>query len=120
MIERHVRGNAPQPRGEVSLRMESRVPFVHTPKSLHGQVLRRGRIAYHAHNPPVHIALVLPEKRFKGVQIARRESLQQFHPALPSTCTYRGTAANVTFILKRRSCGPGSSPTRSGTLTCKC
>src|SRR5438094_2342276 len=120
MIQRHVRCNAPQPRAEVGVWMESRVPSVHAPKSLHGQILRHGRIAYDAHNPPVHIALVLPEKRFKGVQIARRESLQHFHPAPPSTCTYRGTAANVTFILKRRSCGPGSSPTRSGTLTCKC
>src|SRR5438046_1078822 len=120
MIQRDVRRNAAQPRAEIGLRMESRVPSVHAPKSLHGQILRHGGIAYHAHNPPVHIALVLPEKRFKGVQIARRESLQHFHPALPSTCIYRATASNVTFILKRRSCDPGSSPTRSGTLTCKC
>src|SRR6266404_952829 len=80
--------------------MESRVPSVHAPKSLHGQILRHARIAYDAHNPPVHIALVLPEKRFKGVQIARRESLQHFHSAPPSTCTYRGTNANVTFISR--------------------
>ena len=79
MVQGQVCGNAPQPRGEIAFGIESCAPPVHAPKSLHGQILRHCRVANDAHNPPVHIALVLPEERFKGVQLPGHESLQQFH-----------------------------------------
>src|SRR6266853_3733153 len=84
MVQGQVRRDAPQPRGKIRFRIKSRMRFVRAPKSLHGQILRCRRIAHDAHHPAIHLALVLPEKRFKGVQIARRESLQQFHAPPPS------------------------------------
>src|SRR5882724_9608021 len=87
MVQRQVCRNAAQPRAEIVLRIKSRMRFVRAPKSLHGQVLRRRWVANNTHNPLIHLALVLPKKRFKGVQIALRESLQQFHVP-PSSYLY--------------------------------
>src|SRR6266853_1517057 len=84
MVQGQVRRDAPQPRGKIRFRIKSRMRFVRAPKSLHGQILRCRRIAHDAHHPAIHLALVLPKKRCKGVQIARRESLQQFHAPPPS------------------------------------
>src|SRR6266478_9774601 len=84
MVQGQVRRDAPQPRSKIRFRMESGMRLVRAPEGLHGQILSHRRIAHDAHHPPVNLALVLPEQRFKGVQIARRESLQQFHPPPPS------------------------------------
>src|SRR5258708_4543685 len=84
MVQGQVRRDAPQPRGKIGFRIKSRMRFVRAPKSLYGQILRGRRIAHDTHHPAIHLALVLPKKRFKGVQIARRESLQQFHARPPS------------------------------------
>src|SRR5208337_1745559 len=90
MIDGRVRGDAPQPRATISHgRVEAGVGPVHAPESFQGQILGHRGVADDAHEPAVNFALVLPEKRFKGIHIARRESLQQSHAPPLFTLTVR-------------------------------
>jgi hypothetical protein len=90
VINRYIRGDATQPPAEIAGDgIEPRVSPVHPPKRLQGQILRRCCVTDNAHNPPKHFALVLVEERFEGVQIASRESHQQFHARPLFTFTVR-------------------------------
>src|SRR5208283_5044889 len=90
MIDGRIRGDAAKPRAAIPPgRVEARVGPVHAPESLHGQILGHRGVADDTHEPAINLALVLPEQRFKGIHIARRESLQQFHAPPLSTLTAR-------------------------------
>jgi hypothetical protein len=71
---------------------------VHAPESFHGQILRSCRIADNAHDLAIDFTLVLAEERFEGLEIARRQSLQQVH-APPCIYHYCAGSPDVTSFL---------------------
>src|SRR5258706_10390978 len=99
MIESGVGRDSPCPSAKIAGRVESVARPVNTPECFHGEILSNSAVAYDANNPEVDFLLVLPKQRLEGLQVARREPFQQFHPPL-SISTYCKLQCEVTADLE--------------------
>src|SRR5690349_2143992 len=77
MRERKVDGDPVGPGAKISLRIEVATGTIDSPESLDCQVFRCSRIADHAHNPRIDLALKLPKKHLDGIEVALGEAFQQ-------------------------------------------
>src|SRR5215471_12176457 len=81
MINRQVRGDAPQPSPTVAVWVETVTVLIKAPEGFDCQIFGGAGVADNAHDPAVDLALVLSKKRFEGLDVTRGESLQNAHLA---------------------------------------
>src|SRR5450432_1044167 len=85
MIDGGVGRDPVGPRPEIAFGIEPGARAVNAPERFHGKVLGDSGVTNDAHDPRVNLLLVLAKQHLEGVQVAGRETLQEFHSPL-STC----------------------------------
>src|SRR5262252_1012883 len=116
MVNRQVRGDAPQPSPTVAVWVEAVTALIKPPEGFDCQIFGGARVANNAHDPAVDLTLVLSKKRFEGLDVTRGESLQNAHLAPLYILTI---SSPKRLHFEACGCGwKGRLPTQTTSLTC--
>src|SRR6059036_1769881 len=77
MIERHIRGNSPDPRAKASRRVEPGAPPICPPEGFDDDILSGTGVLEDPPDPAIDVSVELPEERFERIVVALDEPLEE-------------------------------------------